>query len=191
MTPDEARELVESIRAGLTDLAERIREAYEARAWVALGYSSWAIMCQQEFGGGIQLPSGKRREVVAELASAGMSQRAIGHALNTPRTTIEEDLQVDGNRPPAPVLGLDGKRYKPPAPRPAADPAPAPPAPDSRARLGARRAHLRARRARVRDLVRALGWFTDLDPGAISLLPLADRQIIRDQCRAALDLLTD
>lgn len=118
MTPYEARELVESIRIGLGDLAERIRLAYEGRAWVALGYDSWSLLCQQEFGGGFQLPSGKRREVVAELTAAGMSSRAIGNALGV------DHSQVVRTAPPKPakVIGLDGKRYTPPAPRPTPPP---------------------------------------------------------------------
>jgi hypothetical protein len=176
MTPDEAHALVESIRAGLIGLTERIQEAYEGRAWVALGYGSWAIMCQQEFGGGIELPSGKRREVVAELSAAGISQRAIGQALGVHRRTVDRD-EVAQDAPPAPVIGLDGKRYTPPAPRPKPDPPP--PARDV------------AIRDAGRELVRALYWFTDLDRTEIGYLRTSDRQTIRDQCHAVLHLLDE
>ena len=90
-TPEEARELIDGIRADLAGLAERITAAWERRAWVALGYDTWALMCQHEFGGALpKLPPGKRAPVVRDLSHAGMSQRAIGSALGVDQKTARQ-----------------------------------------------------------------------------------------------------
>jgi hypothetical protein len=109
-----------------------------------------------------------------------MSSRAIGQAIGVPDRTIRNQVGKVGP-PEARVIGLDGKRYTPPAPKPKkiVDPAPPPP-PDPGARS----------RTRAHELVQALYQFTDLDPTEIGHAPLSTRQQIRDQCRAVLHLLT-
>ena len=49
MTKSCARDLTDRIRAGVTDVAELLHRAHEGRAWVALGYPSWAEYCKAEF----------------------------------------------------------------------------------------------------------------------------------------------
>jgi hypothetical protein len=49
MTKSCARDLTDRIRAGVSDVAELLHRAHEGRAWVALGYPSWAEYCKAEF----------------------------------------------------------------------------------------------------------------------------------------------
>ena len=49
MTKSCARDLTDRIRAGVSDVAEMLHRAHEGRAWVALGYRSWAEYCKAEF----------------------------------------------------------------------------------------------------------------------------------------------
>ncbi len=131
LTPDEARQLTDRIKAHVTELLPLIKEAFERRADVALGYTNWPDYCDQELRG-LRLPVAQRREAVAELAQTGMSTRAIGSALGVDHKTVSNDLRSAGeNSPPgkdlslATVTGLDGKQY--PATRPAPVDAPAGP----------------------------------------------------------------
>lgn len=128
LSADEARALTEKIKASAAELLPLIREAFERRADVALGYASWQAYCDAELMG-LRLPVGERRTAVAELRSAGMSTRAIGAALGVSDTTVVRDLastasgEAVDDQPvtagPQPVTGLDGRQ------RPASRPEPA------------------------------------------------------------------
>lgn len=78
ITGAEARALTDKIKATVEDLWQLIAHAYRTGAWTALGFSSWADYCQEEFGTDrIKVPIGERPAVVAMLAEAGMSRREI------------------------------------------------------------------------------------------------------------------
>ena len=64
---------------------------------------------------GYPLPAPKRREVVADLASAGMSNRAIAEVVGAGETTVRRDLAGAPNGAPdldRKVMGQDGKTYQ-------------------------------------------------------------------------------
>lgn len=131
-----ARELTAEIQRGMAGLQGKIIDAYRGRVWIPLGYASWDAWCDGELSGARPaLPREERREVVADLSEAGLSQRSISAAIGASRSTIQEDLaQVDRNRPggmsalpdtdthggalfqepvaPRPVTGADGKTYQ-------------------------------------------------------------------------------
>jgi hypothetical protein len=69
---------------------------------------------------GLKLPVPQRREVVAELAETGMSNRAIAEVIGVHRDTVNEDVKKlgGGNPPPVEVTGQDGKTYPRPQPKP-------------------------------------------------------------------------
>lgn len=46
---DRARQLTDEIKTTLTTTWELIVEAWETRAWAALGYESWDHYCAEEF----------------------------------------------------------------------------------------------------------------------------------------------
>lgn len=130
-SPEEARRLTDEIKAGVENVWNLVKSAYGSRAWTALGYESWDAYCAAEFKGArISLPREDRQEVVGSLRDAGLSTRAIAAATGINRETVMKDLrQVVGNQPPAqveemgppaeepepptPVLGTDGKTYRP------------------------------------------------------------------------------
>lgn len=125
LTRDEARRLTDEIKDDVAGLLPKIREAFERRADLALGYANWSIYCDAELRG-LRLPVGDRREAVAELRGAGMSTRAIGSALGVHHSTVEGDLKSTGGNPPVQperITSLDG-RERPAAmpPRPAQGP---------------------------------------------------------------------
>lgn len=147
MTRDEAERITERIRVALdrvssswADLGERITEAYQRRADLALGYESWSAYAEAELKPSTGLAAEVRRQLVGMLSQAGMSTRAIAPTVGAPRSTVHDDIKVSGNRtpeptgtteaidpltgevfdadrkpsfidPPASVTGLDGKSY--------------------------------------------------------------------------------
>lgn len=119
LTTDEARALTARIVAGLADLLPLIKEAFERRADVALGYTTWPDYCDAELRG-LRVPIVDRPKAVAELRSAGMSTRAIGAALGVGKSTVDRDLSsVPDGTVPERVVGLDGKERpatRPPSP---------------------------------------------------------------------------
>lgn len=136
-----ARSLTDQLRQSLTLSWELLVEAYQRRAWAALGYPSWDAYTDAELGEArLRLPREQRREVVASMTEAGMSTRAIGSALGVDPMTVSRDRAgvakatsvaepidaeiVDEDDQPAmshplDILGTDGKTYTV-APKPAA-----------------------------------------------------------------------
>lgn len=135
MTPDEARQITERIRTSLSIAWELVTEAYQRRAWTAMGYPSWDAYCSAEFGAArLKLPREERQEVVHSLREAGLSIRAIAAATGTARNTVRGDLEVGQVDPPddpdeendvdvidrlhqaaegeKKITGTDGKTYK-------------------------------------------------------------------------------
>lgn len=141
MSEGEAREITADIRRTGSVMWSQITKAFQGRAWSALGYESWDDYCDAEFDGArLKLPREERTMVVASLADAGMSTRAIAAATGASRTTVISDIrssevvqsvppdeddeivdaEVIDNPPEArTVTGVDGKSYtlkpKPPA----------------------------------------------------------------------------
>lgn len=109
-----ARARINRIAAHVAASRQDIIDAHANRDWLALGYGTWAELCEAEFHGAmVGLPRGERRETVAELTEAGMSTRAIGAALGVSDMTVRRDTAGATNVAPAPtpVTGLDGKTY--------------------------------------------------------------------------------
>ncbi|MFC8447579.1 hypothetical protein [Kitasatospora sp. NPDC057223] len=122
---EEARSRAERIRTGMALLAQwqtDVIAAYAARDWIALGYETWAAYLDGEYGEHrVRLPRDQRREIVAGMAQAGMSTRAIGDAVGSDQSTVVRDLSAtDANASVerTTVLSLDGRE------RPAARTAP-------------------------------------------------------------------
>jgi transposase-like protein len=133
----EARELTDRIRVGIEGIWECVIEAYEGRAWLSLGYSSWDDYCTSEFDTSrLRLPREERQEVVASLRDSGLSIRAIAAATGDSVGTVHAQLAGVQNRTPEPddeivelapdaattaraerpaeppkVTGIDGKTY--------------------------------------------------------------------------------
>ena len=120
---DEARVLTDRIKVGVDAVWELIKQAYQSKAWSALGYSSWDDYCTREFGTSrIRLPREERQEVVASMREIGMSVRAISSATGDSYGTVRSELaarEQNCSPDPAPVTGMDGKTYtrKPRAPK--------------------------------------------------------------------------
>lgn len=124
-----ARRLTDQLRLGLEGVWELAIEAWDGRAWVALGYGSWDEYCTREFGQcRIRLPRQEREEVLAPLSDAGMSTRAIGSLTGLHERTVRRVLadvptgevarghddkvgQGQGGVGVRRVAGQDGKAY--------------------------------------------------------------------------------
>lgn len=119
----DARGLTDKIKFAVEGTWQLIKEAYESRAWAALGYASWDEYCTREFGTSrLRLPREERQEVVASLRESGLSIRAIASATGDSRETVRRELgATDTNgsvEDPSPVTGVNGKRYQPSQPDP-------------------------------------------------------------------------
>lgn len=128
----EARDLTDRIKVELSATWDLVAEAYERRAWTALGFDSWDAYCRTEFGEArLKLPREDERDVVRSLRDAGLSIRAIASSTGRGVGSVHRDLagvpdgtpdlsRPDGVEPrfkggtpkPAPkVTGTDGKTY--------------------------------------------------------------------------------
>lgn len=114
-TREAARARIDRIAAHVAASWDDIIAAHQCRDWLALGYDSWADLCDAEFRGAtLALPREERREVVRGLTEAGLSTRAIGTALGVSEGTVRNDRGAQDYAPePTPVTGLDGKTYTP------------------------------------------------------------------------------
>jgi hypothetical protein len=131
LTEGEARALTDQIIETTETLWGLISEAYQKRAWAALGYESWEDYVAVEFGSErLSVSRAERPSVVGILREAGLSFRAIsdvtGDAVSTVYRALDalededemtgEVVELDS------VRGRDGKNYKPKRqPRPAAE----------------------------------------------------------------------
>lgn len=116
MSEVEAKAFLDYVREQQDELPRRTIDAYQRRAWLALGYESWAAMCDGE---GLRLP----REVTSELEAGGLSLRAISAATGVSHMQASRDLAGvtpdQGNVTPDNQRvsdsngrqGLDGKIY--------------------------------------------------------------------------------
>lgn len=114
------------IRAGIQSYIHTLGDvaaAYAERDWEVLGYNSWDAYVDEEFGASrLQLTPEHRQKAVVELRLAGLSQRAIGSALNVDAATVNRDLRGVASATPETAVGIDGKTYA--ATRPQEAPAP-------------------------------------------------------------------
>lgn len=112
-----ARALTERIKHAVENTWQLIKQAYETRAWEALGYESWDAYCSTEFSAArLRLPREERPDIVGSLREAGLSTRAIGAALGIDHTTVVRDIatggaNAPGDAPPTQIVGTDGKTY--------------------------------------------------------------------------------
>lgn len=97
----DAEALTARIRQALAVAWDDVAQAYFGRAWIGMGYDSWAEYNDHEFEGRIQLTKEERRRIHAQLSARGMSTRAIAAATGTPRSTVSDDLTGVRNRTPA------------------------------------------------------------------------------------------
>jgi hypothetical protein len=120
LSSDEARALTDRIRSMVAGLLPLIREAFEMRAWAALGYATWDEYCDEELRG-IRLPVADRRELVRGLYEAGVSQRSIAPAAGISHTQVRRDLDgVERDVPRETVTDSLGRQQPAMKPRPTA-----------------------------------------------------------------------
>ena len=92
-----ALNLTREIKRSLEQSWVLIKEAFDRRAWAALGYDSWESYCRKEFGTHLtRLSKELRREAVAALATGDqpMSNRAIAAAIGVDEGTVRNDLRT-------------------------------------------------------------------------------------------------
>lgn len=105
----EARRLTERIRmaldrvaTGWADLVDRVAEAHERRADLALGYDSWDSYVAAELRPSEGIAAEVRRELVGLLSAHGMSSRAIAPVVGVSDRHVRRDVaaQVGRDVPP-------------------------------------------------------------------------------------------
>lgn len=100
MTRAEAERATERIRSALDrvsvawgQLGERIAEAYQRRADLALGYASWAEYAAAELRPAEGLAADVRRQLVGLLSAEGMSTRAIAPTVGVTQRQVSTDVR--------------------------------------------------------------------------------------------------
>lgn len=113
-------------------------EAYQSRVWEVLQDESFESYCAERIPAIVRLPREVRRELTVRMSEAGMSTRAIAPVLGVNQATAVRDrsstdasasVEPEPAQPadaPAPIVGLNGKTYVRPVPKPPPPP-PAPP----------------------------------------------------------------
>lgn len=98
---DRIRLLSETIAETLDKLADLIDQARVGSAWLALGYRSWTEYVSVEFASVLpRLDREPRQEFVKELASRGMSSRAIAPVVGVADRQVRRDLSGGTSVPP-------------------------------------------------------------------------------------------
>lgn len=106
MSRADAERLTERIRLTATTfietkekLTQLIREAQQGKAHEALGYRSWTEYVSQVFSDTplMRLSRDERKELVGELASQGMSTRAIAPVVGANFNTVARDIRSVSN----------------------------------------------------------------------------------------------
>jgi hypothetical protein len=106
-TEDEARRHIDKVRGSVTVTAELVIEAWERRAWKALGYRTWEDLLEAEFPD-IGMNQSARQVLMVGLRNAGMSLRGIAKTTGASRNTVRGQVgQID----PPDTVGTDGKTY--------------------------------------------------------------------------------
>ena len=102
---------------------EAMLDAYNGKAWIALGLGSWAELVEAKGWRWAPLTSADRAAYGELLRSKGMSLRAIAVTAGISHQTVSRDLAGVPNGTPDVVTGADGKTYPAsrPEPTPAAD----------------------------------------------------------------------
>jgi hypothetical protein len=108
-------EIVDKLTTAYQDVAPLVVRAFHGRAWNAVGYTTWDDYCRANFHGPRMLRFSEEQltELCVEFAGEGMSVRAIGSALGIGHATAGRKIRgadKDGEREPAEVIGLDGRR---------------------------------------------------------------------------------
>lgn len=97
----------------MQSLQKLVHTARELEDHVTLGYQSWTAYVRDLFGEEpLRLARDVRRELVAELADAGMSTRAIAPIVGVDNATVHRDLGRVANATPAPIE-VDGFTVNP------------------------------------------------------------------------------
>lgn len=108
LTAADARQLTARIRDALSLADDLLAQAFDGRAWAALGHASWDDYCARELPGlrMIRLSKVAQSERFAALAQQGMSTHAIASAYGVSQGTVRNRLK--GVERPATVRSLDG-----------------------------------------------------------------------------------
>lgn len=122
MTKTEAREVTKRINRLLVDMGRviadleaAIKEAFDGRAWAALGFASWEEYCEQFREVAKELPDEQQVQLSHSLRSHGLSHRAIAAATGRSRSTVQRQVAQSGPPEPSTVKGIDGKTYAEPS----------------------------------------------------------------------------
>jgi len=115
--------LTEKIGKALDRASRLLVQAYEGRAWEALGFVSWEAYTAAHFGevAGIKLERPDRVRLVAALTLDGRNRAQVAEHLGVSLGTVQHDLEVAG------VIDLTAKRAAREAKRTADAPAVEPP----------------------------------------------------------------
>lgn len=112
----QAKKVTTQLQSKSADLVGLIVKAHEARIWLAYGHKTWNDYLDSEFPDGppLLVPKGTRASVVKQLASAGMSERAIGAATGQSKSQAHRDvtdalLPQNGAVDAEPQIGDDGE----------------------------------------------------------------------------------
>ena len=122
LAADVARDLTNQIRKALEFTWDLVIQAYQGRAWLALGYKTWNDYCVKEFGNQhIAIPREDRNEVVGSLRDAGLSTRAIVDATGLSKGTVSREIRKLDEDPSAPNGAVERGDDESPASNGAAD----------------------------------------------------------------------
>ncbi len=112
ITPGDVRASIKRAKRSLEKAAEEIVWQVEMEAWKTLGYTSWSVMREAEYGGAaFMVPARQRPELVARMRATGLTQQDIADTAGVSRTTVVADLNADSDiEPPATITNSRGQQ---------------------------------------------------------------------------------
>ena len=132
-TREQAEQLVGDIQEQLYETAKSqkrlhdlIAQAYDGRAWIALGYPAgligWNQLCQDRFtADAVRMTVQQRTNLILSFQDDPISNRSLAAALGVSEGTVRKAVKKakGAAAKPKPVVGADGKRYSVPELTPA------------------------------------------------------------------------
>ena len=132
-TREQAEQLVGDIQEQLYETAKSqkslhdlIAQAYDGRAWIALGYPAgligWNQLCQDRFtADAVRMTVQQRTNLILSFQEDPISNRSLAAALGVSEGTVRKAVKKakGAAAKPKPVVGTDGKRHSVPELTPA------------------------------------------------------------------------
>lgn len=97
MSADVARSKIDSVRRSIEETIEMIRQLWDGRAWISLGYGTWEELIAVEIRPVFAIAKADRDGVMVELTAAGLPTRAVAAVVDVDQATVVRHVPRDAS----------------------------------------------------------------------------------------------